>query len=523
MSALALPTRDYSPAVPRPAAQQRPWHHGTRGMATGAFGQLLPPEVFAARLAAAQQAAGAGIAWFFDPHPAQQLILDCPARFESVRAGRRFGKGVVATRWLTERAIERPDEMTWWIAPTYQTSLHGGWTTMIKSLPRPERRVLKADRRIELTRGGQIEYKSADQPDNLRGEGLAALVIDEAAYIDDYVWDEVLRPMLMTTNGRVLMISTPRRRRGFFYETCRAGERGEHDVANFHFPSSSNPFVPASEIELLRRTMPEIAFAREILAEFVEDLACPLARVAEIATALRATPLAGHRYVAGIDWGRRHDYTVVSVMEQLDDGRARQVELDRFTGLRYSDQLARVATLLRLWQPHTVVGETNNMGGPLVEWLEEAAFPMAPWAMGANKAELIDQFQLAIEQQTIELLADPILIGECQDYEETETATLRRAFSAPSRQHDDTVVATALSVRGAHGAPGSGRYTGFDHALDAYLVRGNQTPGLPGYYRGGMRWGQPLAELVTLALSSPSAGVSKGHLDAYLDQLRRAA
>ncbi len=473
MASLALRLDHHrQPATPRPDSEQRPWWQGSHG-----FNHLLTPEMFAERVA--QVEASRDIVWIGDPHPAQQQLLDSQKRFIAACCGRRWGKTFAAIRWLAREA-ERTQETCWWIAPTYQTCMQAGWAEMIRNLPRKYRVIKKAERRVELSCGGAIEFKSADQPDNLRGMTLGAVVCDEAAWIDDYVWFEVLQPMLATLEGRGLFISTPRGKRGFFYDFHRMGMDGDEAFAGFHFPSSSNPFLKPSEIALQERLMPTIAFQREWLAQFVDGQDNPLDGIKDVATATRQDkPIAGRRYIAGIDWGRQNDFTVISIMEELGDGRARQVDLERFTGIRFRAQQERVAAKLVQWGVASVIAETNNFGAPLVEWLEDVGFPVEPWTMGANKAELVDQFQLAIEQQWVEVLNDPILIAECQNYEESETSTGRRSFSAPPRQHDDTVVATALSLRGALGAPGGERGGHFDGKLEDWLDTATYVPGMP--------------------------------------------
>ena len=59
--------------------------------------------------------------------------------------------------------------------------------------------------------GGSIAVKSADNPQRLRGEGLTYLVMDEAAFVREETWTEVLRPTLTENKGSALFISNTNR------------------------------------------------------------------------------------------------------------------------------------------------------------------------------------------------------------------------------------------------------------------------------------------------------------------------
>lgn len=464
-----MPT-NLQPAQPRDAAEQRPWSDGLRGM-----GAMITPEALRERIAEAE--ANRQIAWLFDPHPKQLEILQARERFLAAACGRRFGKTMIALRWLTEE-VTRLQGLTWWIAPTYATSMRA-WADVIRLLPRKFRTVLKGERRIELAAGGAIEFKSADNPDALRGAGLVAAVLDEAAYIDDYVYQDVISPMLLTTQGRVLAISSPRAKKGWFYQLFRAGQQGTADHRSWQLPTSANPYVPAAEIARLQQTLPESTFRREILAQFLDELASVFPGVREIATAARPVRPVAAEYVMGIDWGRRHDFTVAATLRILGDGQAEMVELLRFTDLPYAEQLARIREQAAIWQPRAILAEQNSMGGPLVEQLQADGLPLTGFQTTAqSKAPLIQQLQLAIQNRGLRLLNEPALLNEFEDYEEEILPSGGHTFNAPPRQHDDTIIATALAWRLVAGEPGGQRVEGFRGSPDSFLLHETYAPAL---------------------------------------------
>src|SRR5262249_20162647 len=112
-------------------------------------------------------------------------------------------------------------------------------------------------------------FRSSDQRDNLRGEGLDLLLLDEAAYQPEEVWTDVLRPMLADRRGRAVFASTPQREGDWFQAAFDRGQRGEDGGKSWQLPSVKNPRLDPQEIEDARQQMPGIVFRREFGAEFV--------------------------------------------------------------------------------------------------------------------------------------------------------------------------------------------------------------------------------------------------------------
>lgn len=155
----------------------------------------------------------------------QQEVVDSTARFKVVAAGRRAGK----TRMCSLIAIERAFRggRVFWVAPTYQVA-RIGWreaTNVVTQFPMPIN-VKEGFLTIEFPSGGSIAFKSADSPDNLRGEGLDYLIVDEADFIKAEVWEQILRPSLSDRKGGAIFISTPKVEGGWFHKLFLKGQSG---------------------------------------------------------------------------------------------------------------------------------------------------------------------------------------------------------------------------------------------------------------------------------------------------------
>lgn len=88
--------------------------------------------------------------------------------------------------------------------------------------PSPVAAVKDAQTMIELENGSRIISLPAKSQATV-GYTADLLVLDEAKIIPDDLYKSV-RPMLATTGGRVIALSTPLGQRGWFYEACKQCE-----------------------------------------------------------------------------------------------------------------------------------------------------------------------------------------------------------------------------------------------------------------------------------------------------------
>jgi hypothetical protein len=118
-------------------------------------------------------------------HPAQREVFDDLTRFQVLVCGRRWGKTRLAV--VKGLAALLAGKRAWWVAPTYSVS-GIGWRllkSVVSGLQGIE--VREADRAVKFGKTGEFWFKTAERPDNLRGEGLDLLLMDEADFIDEDV------------------------------------------------------------------------------------------------------------------------------------------------------------------------------------------------------------------------------------------------------------------------------------------------------------------------------------------------
>lgn len=156
----------------------------------------------------------------------------------------------------------------WWVAPTYSISTIA-WAMIKPMALQVGAEILESTRTAKFSSGGFISCKSGDQPNNLRGESLDLVILDEADFLPENVWNEVLRPALADRKGRAVMISTPNVEGGWFHQLFQQGTEGHPEISSWQLPSITNPYLDPEEIQAARQSMPDIVFRREFQAEFV--------------------------------------------------------------------------------------------------------------------------------------------------------------------------------------------------------------------------------------------------------------
>lgn len=204
-------------------------------------------------------------------HRFQKIVHDSPARFKVVVAGRRWGKTAFSRIALILAALRKKKSLVWYVAPTYSMAKDIMWSSLIEAIP-PSYILKKNDTgmTIVLKNGSVIQCKGADKPDSLRGRGVDYIVLDEYQDFKSGTWDAIVFPLLTDKRGGALIIGTPKAY-NHLYELYRRGQdlkKDNPDWGSWQFPTSTSPFIPASELAVAKRNMDARTYAQEFEASF---------------------------------------------------------------------------------------------------------------------------------------------------------------------------------------------------------------------------------------------------------------
>lgn len=283
-----------------------------------------------------------------DLHDAQLEIFRCPARFRVAACGRRFGKTVDGAVECLVAAVETPGSTVWWVAPTSrQTRIAKRQLT--KMMPRSFYHLNNTLGEFTLANGSRICLRSAERYDNLRGDGVDFMVIDEAAFIDEEAWTDALRATLSDREGRALFISTFNGENWFWKLYEMACNPDNDDWAGFKFPTSANPYIPAKEIDAARRSMPREKFAQEYECSVLSFVGAVFDGELVQLAALRggaAFEQSRPKFVeAGLDWGWH--VTALEVCHEGTDDRITWVYEHVFEHVELNKRCAEIVDVCR--------------------------------------------------------------------------------------------------------------------------------------------------------------------------------
>lgn len=208
----------------------------------------------------------------YSPYDYQCDVHSDEHRFRLLVGGRRVGKSKLAVQELLKVCLTKPNQLCWWVAPTYKDAREIGWEELMEykdALAPAIESIHHSLLRVKFVNGSTIYFKGSDNPDSLRGRGLNFCVIDEAAFCHEDAWKKSIRPALSDKQGRALFTSTPNGRNWYYeqwYYACH--ERSKHWKA-WHWPTWQNPLITPEDLDAAKQELSNIDFRQEYGAEFI--------------------------------------------------------------------------------------------------------------------------------------------------------------------------------------------------------------------------------------------------------------
>jgi hypothetical protein len=379
----------------------------------------------------------------FKRHSGQIQFHQSKARFRILACGRRWGKTKAGAIETVEMALNCPEEgVIFCVAPTYWHT-QKQWREFLRYCPRELIvDINRVERRILLIGNRYVWFKSADNPDSLRSEGLDVLWLDEGAQISEEAWNLALRPALMDKKGVAIFTGTPRGHNWYFQLWTRGQDKQQVDYESWNFPSGNNPYLDPKEIEEFARDMPERAYQQEVLGLFIEDVGSVFRNVEACVKDGLEPPQDSKSYVAGCDLAKHQDFTVLFVL----DNNGHLCAMDRFSELDWNFQQQRILNLVRQYSGRLLIDSTG-VGDPIFDSLLRSQIHVEGYKFtSASKAELIENLSMMIDSRSISFPNIPELVNELKLYGYTKTKGGTTQYGAPEGYHDDCVIALALAA-----------------------------------------------------------------------------
>lgn len=211
-----------------------------------------------------------------------RLLMNC---------ARQSGKSTVAAVLALHTALYKPKSLTLMVSPSQRqsTELYRKVQDLVDEMPAAPGFREDTKTSATLDNGSRVVSLPSSEA-TIRGySGVDLLIEDEAARVPDDLF-VATRPMLATSNGRHVLMSTPWGMRGHFFDAWQQGAPWEIvKVDAYDCPRISREFL-----EEERRVLGDLWFRSEYLCEFT-DTVDNVFRFDDVARAITddVTPLFG--------------------------------------------------------------------------------------------------------------------------------------------------------------------------------------------------------------------------------------
>ena len=301
---------------------------------------------------------------------------------------------------------------------------------------------------VEFSNGSEILFRSTEQMN--RGYTITGiLVLDECAYLDDEAVYSIL-PLVNAHNAPIIIASSPFTMDGYYYDMYLQGLNGNDKIKTFDW--SKHPeisrFLSEEQKALYKQTMSKAKYTTEVEGSFLRSGGLLFQGLENCI----GNPDDDKILYLGIDFGTGsdEDWTVLSVINNL----GQQVKLYRNNHLSPMQQVdwlcGLILDLASSYTIKTVLCEENSIGKVYIDAMKQKLNPkritITNWTTtNKSKQDLVTTFQIALENQYVQLLDNPILLNEIRKYQAEINAKTKVISYNGYKSTDDTVIATMLA------------------------------------------------------------------------------
>lgn len=378
-----------------------------------------------------------------------QHIQSCPnAKFITIKTSRQWGKTLFSIQLVLNHLINEKKVNVAWFTPYIAQSKKV--MKQIYEAVQPSGLIFEynqTDRMITFVTGSKITFWGCDNDTAIRGNTYDYAVVDEAAYIQEEVFETVIRPTLLVKGKKCYIISTPRGKHNWFYKYYMQTSTSHTIYANCEGNYLENIYIDKEEVEAARLLLPEHIFRQEYLGEFLDSEFQVFQNIDNCAVLNQWAAPTTTNYI-GIDLGRKQDYTVMVVLNELGE----VVEIYRDNNKLWMQIVAEIIKRLRKYNCSAVVDATG-VGDAVFEQIKQQYRHIVPFVItgtGENsKQNLIEQLIIDIQNASLKLPTKTLykeLHNEFEAFECIYTPHSRSIkYQAMNGFHDDIVLALSLA------------------------------------------------------------------------------
>lgn len=306
---------------------------------------------------------------------------------------------------------------------------------------------------IETKYNSTFQAFSMDSPNSIRGytvDGL--LVMDEVSFFKDVLpdgsepWSSVIMPITKARKPKVLCISTPKGKRGLFYQMylkAMAGEKGYKEISATIY---DDDLITPEQVEDIKKSVSQIAFREEFLVEFLDSSLTFFTSYEECFSDFNFNDK--EKIWVGVDLSSTgEDATVVSLINESNQ--LQQYVIEGTLDQKYTKIANVINNIPNLTAAYL---ENNGVGSPMINSIRKLVHnknKLYEWTTtNTSKEEIVSIMAVTIADKNIKFNnEDRGLFAELGSFIVKYTKTGKMQFEAMAGKHDDKVISACLALK----------------------------------------------------------------------------
>lgn len=303
---------------------------------------------------------------------------------------------------------------------------------------------------IETVFGSTLKFFTIASPSSIRGFTIdGILVIDEAAYFPAQLpngedpFYNVIFPIIKARKPKVLVISTPNGKQGFFFTLWNRAELGEKGYYCIKATIYDDELISKADIEELKKNYPPLAWEQEFEVTFLDNA---LTVFPNFESCFDCT-YEGGKCWCGIDPSSvGTDDTILTVVNTKHQVRQHKVEgsLD--------SKYIQLASLINMYNPIATYIESNSigevMGNEIKKHLKNKSRFFTFATTNETKKDYISLVAVDIANNRIHFEIDnKLLYSEFSTYTFKLTKTGNITYAAKEGFKDDAVSSLGIALQ----------------------------------------------------------------------------
>lgn len=390
------------------------------------------------------------------PFDYQKKFMDNDSDRKAFVSGRRVGKSRTAAWLALWKSVTYPGAEVLITAKSQRQSmeLFNQVQTEMRSSDIGEDQwgVVRSTRtEVNFDNGSRIiALPVGNTGENIRGYGGPdnMIIVDEAAFIDDSIFQEVLAPMMMVGSGTFILLSTPFGKKGFLYEKFN-----DDSWYTMQVPTSANPLIDEEDIDEQRRNLTTTQFKQEVLGQFVESADSFFTRDELINCTEETVKQTGDITFLGVDLASTGgDESVYVCMD--NDGNVFHIE--HTSDKPMTDAMGRIRELDSYYKFNKILVDSTSLGQGTVDQVKESLGNKVVGFKFTNekKQSLYNTLKNELQSENISFEYIPgkndkagnKLLEQCLELEYSYTSSGKMRIEHPTGGHDDFSDALALAT-----------------------------------------------------------------------------